>query len=298
MVFFSSGEVVFAVQVNESTGPGGYGWQQVYDDTTISRQTGSADRKYYDYGYKDIQIWARYENYWSADCGWWYVTAGKSLTINISDSDGLLNSTTISTTVASRGATYLTYDWENDLSDPDPGVWTVTVSSATPALTSQFYIYVRGKLNVTSITTTPSSPTKGSTATLNATLKDQAGNLVKGNSPGPPQVTAYVVGPGQAFEVALSDGDNDGYWLNSTAVPAFNNAGDYKVVVSATDGHNYWVDGKGSEKIAVTGSFPYSFAGASSSVVKVVLMILLALLLMRSGRKAAMAVLIFMGGIK
>jgi hypothetical protein len=91
-----------------------------------------------------------------------------------------------------------------------------------------------------------------------------------------------------------------GYW-NDQFTP--NSPGDYKLIVKATDGHNNWIDGRGStDIITVTGSFPSSFGsyvGPPAQIAKIILMILLALLLLRSGRKAAMAaVLIFMGGIK
>ncbi len=47
---------VAAQQTNESCGPGGYGWQQVFDETLgqCPRITGSANRRRYDWEFKKI----------------------------------------------------------------------------------------------------------------------------------------------------------------------------------------------------------------------------------------------------
>ncbi len=106
---------VLAAQLNESTGPGGYGWQQVYAiydaaEGTANRITGSADRQYYDYGYKKIQLYGRNENYWQRDSGWWYITGAPKLNFRLYDGDGdeVLNLTEVSTT---SGVAVVNYTW-------------------------------------------------------------------------------------------------------------------------------------------------------------------------------------------
>jgi hypothetical protein len=140
---------------------------------------------YYDYGYKEIQISGRYENYWSGDCGWWYVSGTPIVYISIYDnaSNPVISENTPVSTI--RGLGTYTYTWGSS-SNETPGDWTVLVrnqSNPAGSVVAQFKIFVRGKLNVTSISWTPSFPSRGNTITLNVTLKDHAGNIVKGNSP-------------------------------------------------------------------------------------------------------------------
>lgn len=79
---------------------------------------------------------------------------------------------------------------------------------------------------------------------------------------------AIVTGGNEFFDLELYDdgatgGDgvaNDGVW-SATFTPQ--SMGDHKIVVRATDGHNYWVDGRGSEFLSVSGSFPYGSLGLS-----------------------------------
>lgn len=289
-MFSGISDGVFAAQVNESSGLDGYGWQQVYD-TTISpavRLTGSADRQYYDWGYKNITITGRIENYWATDCGWWYVSGQpdiESFEIWDNKSGLVVDQGPLST---SKGLANYTYAWG---SDDDPGRWTVRIKNGT--VVTSFYIYVRGQLDVTSVITAQA----GTTVTVNATVEDHAGNNVNGTDGLPnPTVTAYVSGPGYANSGELTW--TSPYWTEDFTLTT---PGDYYITVKASDNHQYWIDGRGSNKTAVTGTFPSTFGGfgSSGSLIKAVIMILLALLLLRSGRKAAMAaVLIFMGGIK
>ncbi|RMF91739.1 MAG: hypothetical protein D6733_00320, partial [Methanobacteriota archaeon] len=85
--------VVFASQTNESQGPGGYGWQQVYEVYDAStgaatRLTGTVDRRIYDYGFKPVQVSGRKESYWSRDCGWWYVSGESAINMTVTDGAG------------------------------------------------------------------------------------------------------------------------------------------------------------------------------------------------------------------
>jgi cold shock CspA family protein/cytochrome c-type biogenesis protein CcmH/NrfF len=280
---------VYAVQVNESTGPGGYGWQQVYDvpagpkagGVTATRITGSADRMYYDYGYKEIQVSGRYENYWSTDCGWWYVSGTPTIYVSIYDNASnpvISENTPVSTT---RGLGTYTYTWGSS-SNEKPGEWTVLVrnqSTPTGSVVAQFKIFVRGQLNITAISVNSSSPRAGDTLEINATLKDHSGNLVGQSALGSGQVTAYIVGPGESFEVTLTDTDDDGNWTGTFTPSTY---GDYVIVVKATDGHNKWLDGRGKVKVGVAGSFPYSLMGP---LFKVALAVALAFWLLKKPTK-------------
>jgi hypothetical protein len=53
----------------------------------------------------------------------------------------------------------------------------------------------------------------------------------------------------------MTDSDGDGVWTASFT-PA--NPGDHKIVVKASDDHQYWIDCRGSTVISVTGQFPYA----------------------------------------
>jgi len=249
---------VFAAQTNESRGPGGYGWQQVFSNsgggaTDYARLTGSADRMNYDWGYKKIQIYTREEDYWAQDCGWWYVGGGNTTGIKIVDAAG--DTVAAGSNFAPTKGRYIyTYTWG---ADDDPGRWTVYVNDTMNNLAS-FYIYVRGQLNVSVATT---GNTAGSAVTIDATVTDNAGNPVPGNyvdnagNSAAPSVTAYVAGAGESFVVPLSDANNDGVWTG-TFTPQ--NPGDHKITVKASDGHKYWVDGRGSKIVSIAGSFPAS----------------------------------------
>lgn len=233
-----------------------------YDQTTSgnNRLTGSSDRDYYDWGYKQVQISGRRENYYESDCGWWYVSAESTINVSIADAAGdyLVTNEAATTTKGQTGE--LTYLWG---ADDEPGRWNVTMGSGTDQV--KFYVYVRGQLNVTQITTSP-VPTTGSPVTINATLKDNAGNLVPGNAvdnegnSSAPMVTAYVSGPGEYFEATMTDDDNDGVW-NGSFTPQ--KTGDHMIAVKASDGHDKWVDGRGSTKISVSGTFPYTLVSFS-----------------------------------
>lgn len=293
VVFFSLGEAVFA-QVNESTGPGGYGWQQVYTDSApIVRLTGSADRQYYDYGYKNLTITGRIENYWMQDCGWWYVTGTPTLeSIKVWDnaSDLVVNESGLT---ALKGLANYSYTWGGSVAGngyDDPGRWTVKVKNDT--VVTQFYIYVRGQLGVTSISTTGSQ--SGGTVTVTATVKDHANNIITSSTANAPDVTMYVTGAGLAYESTMA---YEGGGWNATFTPQ--NPGDYYITVKAGDGHQYWLDGRGRTKIGVSGSFPYSFAGSTgSAAAKVTFMVLLGLLLLRPGRKAGAFVILILFGLR
>jgi hypothetical protein len=160
-----------------------------------------------------------------------------------------------------------------------------TCEVSLDCVTATFDIYVRGQLDVTQINTS-TSPTTGSPVTINATIGDNAGNLVANNSEDnvgsstKPAVMAIVTGSGEYFEINLYDdatnGDveaNDGIWSGQFTPQK---TGDHKIIVKAGDGHDKWTDGRGSKNIAVSGTFPYSFA-SGSSILTVIFMILLAL---------------------
>ncbi|MEE9474962.1 MAG: choice-of-anchor X domain-containing protein, partial [Candidatus Hydrothermarchaeaceae archaeon] len=129
------------------------------------------------------------------------------------------------------------------------------------------------------------SPTTGAPVTINATLRDNAGNPVandaqdnEGNSTRP-AVMAIVTGSGEYFEINLYDdatnGDvvaNDGIWSGQFTPQE---TGHHKIIVKAGDGHDKWVDGRGSKNIDVSGTFPYAFA-SGASILMVIFMILLA----------------------
>jgi hypothetical protein len=270
-VLLSLGGGVFAAQVNESTGPSGYGWQQVYDLTPNPdvRLTGSADRQYYDYGYKNITIAGRIENYWATDCGWWYVSGTptiESFRIWDNSSDLVVDESNLPT---SKGVANYSYTWGGSTAGngmDDPGRWTVQVKNDT--VVTQFYIYVRGRLDVTSISTAGSHA--GNPVYVNGTIKDHANNIITSSTTNSPSVTMYVTGAGFATESTMAY--QGGGWNASFTPPS---PGDYYITVKAGDDHQYWIDGRGRTKAAITGSFPYSFAG---SAIRTVIMILLALM--------------------
>jgi hypothetical protein len=295
IVFFSSGEGVFAAQTNESQGPSGYGWQQVWDLTPSPdvRLTGSADRQYYDYGYKNITIAGRIENYWATDCGWWYVSGTptiESFKIWDNSSDLVVNQSSLT---AVKGVANYSYAWGSGTAGnglDDPGRWTVQVVEGT--VVTQFYIFVRGQLQVTSISTTGSQ--SGIPVYVNATVKDHGYNIITSSTANAPTVTMYATGAGFADEATMT---YEGGGWNVTFTPP--SPGDYYITVKAGDDHTYWIDGRGRTSVSVSGSFPYSFAGSAGSlgtVAKVAAMILLALLLLRPGRKAgAFAIFVLLG---
>jgi hypothetical protein len=69
-------------------------------------------------------------------------------------------------------------------------------------------------------------------------------------------LTLYVTGAGENFvNSSMIDPDDDGVWTGQFTP---SNPGDYKVIVMASDGHQYWVDGRGSTMLSVTGQFPYA----------------------------------------
>ena len=248
-----------AASTVESQGPGGYGWQQVWIQTWVSgnyynyaRLTASADRQFYDWGYKEIVIYVREEDYWSQDCGWWYVTDTSTVSVSLQDAtgDNVLSLTGQGTT---KGEFYTKYTWG---ADDDPGRWTVTVTDSN-GNTATFYLYVRGQLNVTNITFS-TAPQAGVATTIQAEVRDNAGNLIPGNyvdnegNSAPPSVVAYITGPSGETQITLSDANNDGIWTGSWT-PSM--PGDHLVVVKASDGHNYWVDGRGDVIASVKGEF-------------------------------------------
>ncbi len=270
----------------------------------LQRITASSDRDYYDWGYKQIQISMRRENFLVHDCGWWYVIEAPpspfpepwfsgggqgTLSFKLIDAAGdTVLSTYASTTKGQTGEQSYAWEW-----DDDPGQWTVTSVSPLCSISGlghmcynlTFYLYVRGQLDVTQITASP-SPTTGSPVTINATLRDNAGNLVANNAQDNtgnstrPAVMAIVTGPGEYFEINLYDDAtnddvvaNDGIWSGQFTPQE---TGDYRIIVKAGDGHDKWVDGAGSKNIAVTGTFPYAFA-SGASILTVIFMILLAL---------------------
>jgi hypothetical protein len=254
---------VSGAQVNESLGPGGYGWQQGYS-TNVSgvawaRMTASADRDFYDYGYKPINVYVRVETFWSQDCGWWYITGSESTSVSLTNGTDIFNTTSTSTSISSKGVNNITYSWD-ELSTSAPGRWNVTANDGNHTLT--FYIYVRGQLNVTSITNIGDAA--GSTVQINASLKDHTGRAINGTfkdntgNDAFPTVTAYVTGGGEDFTLPMTDPDGDGTW-GTTFTPQ--EMGDHMVVVKASDAHQYWVDGRGSKILSFTGNFPYASLG-------------------------------------
>lgn len=252
LLFFAAGEVFATV---ESSGPGGCCWQQVYDGTT-QRLTGSADRQYYDYDYKKITIYGRVEEYWAADCGWWYIGDTRTVGVRILDGKGeTVYSASGSGT--SKGRVEITYNWG---SDDDPGLWNITVNATGGTSSANFTIYVRGKLNVTTITPSVSNPNVGQTINITATVQDNGANTINStyrdnnNTLAPPTVTAYINGPGTSLTLPMSASGNN--WI--TANFSLNATGDYKVKIKATDGNRYWVDGSGASVVSVRGNFPYA----------------------------------------
>lgn len=275
IVLFSSANVAFAVQTNESRGPNGYGWQQAWDGSGgpegWDRLTGSADRQYYDYKYKNITITGRLEDYWATDCGWWYITgSGQIDSFKMWDnaSDLVLSESSVDT---SKGTANFTYGWGSSSvgnGKDDPGTWTVQITEGT--IVTQFYVYVRGQLDVTSIGSTGSQ--SGSPVAVTATVKDHADNTITSSTANAPAVTMYVTGAGFANESTMT---YDGGWVANFTPPK---PGDYYITVKASDNHTYWIDGRGRAKAAVSGTFPYSFG---SSAVKAFIMMLLALAWLR-----------------
>lgn len=255
-----------------------------YTQTTSgsNRVTGSSDRDTYDWGYKPIQISGRRENYVTSDCGWWYVIGtAPTATIKIYDAkNDLVFNTGYTTAKGQTGEK--SYTWGTD---DDPGRWKGQVVST---LTATFYFYVRGQLNVTDIEAS-SSPTRGQTVTINATLKDNAGNPINGSAKDNqgtsvvPTVTATIIsqsiGGSSTIEITLYDdgsttGDtiaDDGVWTGQF-IPT--ETGDHRIVISARDGHDKWVDGRGSTNISVAGTFPYAFF--SGSIIHIILLLFLA----------------------
>jgi hypothetical protein len=224
---------------------------------------------FYDFGYKNIQIYTRVEEYWATDCGWWYIGDTETVGVNITDAGGdeLKVVQGLST---SKGRVEFTYPWGLD---DDPGEWTVTVNATNgtgdSVNTATFTIYVRGKLDVSSISFNTSTPNVGESVLISASVKDHTGNSVNGSAVDnngttvAPWVNAYVVGGGDSFEVTLYDdgstgGDTaiDAVWMGET--PPFAATGDHKVKVKAEDGHQYWVEGGGSSFVSVKGTFPYA----------------------------------------
>jgi hypothetical protein len=267
ILIFADCDGVFAVI--ESTGPEGYGWQQVYGGTSpdFKRLTASSDRQYYDYGYKEIQIYVREEDYWSQDCGWWYVSNPTLSYIKILDNGSGQVYYNNSLGPLTKGTTYITYHWGSNTSGTEkPGQWTVEVSDGTN--TATFYIYVRGQLNVTSITTS-SNPTVGSTVWVNATVRDHTGAIVDSLTVNKPEVTMYVTGPGFYSESLMAAGTN--VWQGSFTPSA---PGDYYIVIKAGDGHKYWIDGRGDKKVVVAGTFPQSF---NNSFLKLLILVIFSL---------------------
>ena len=261
MVALATATIASAALVVESTGPGGYGWNQSYDlrPTPDIRLTGSSDRMYYDHGYKGIQIMGRRESFWATNCGWWYVTHGGTITINLTDAVGHLVLTNTSHTLnktVDRGMYVHTYTWGTG---DDPGVWNVTVSENSSVSVS-FRLFVRGQLNVTSITTS-ADPRARSNVTIHAVLRDNAGAGVLGNETHPVTVTAHISGAGENFVFTMYDdgrtgGDtvaNNSIWTNNSLTPS--RPGTYFITVKASDGHVKWIDGSNSTKIGVGGEF-------------------------------------------
>ena len=250
----------------ETYGNETYGWAQVVTNVT-SRLTMSADRQYYDYGYKPIQIYARVEDYWAQDCGWWYISDQRGVaTITIKDGKGE-EVASWTTPGVSKGRVQVEHTWT---STDDPGKWNITIQDNTSdANFASIFLYVRGQLNVTTITNS-SNPTSGSQVTIYANITDHNGNKVNGSAVDnagtsiPPNVTAYVTGAGDNLVVELfdnggdPDADIDGEWTGQFTPTS---PGDHKIIVKASDGHRYWVDGRGSMWLYVTGNFPYASLG-------------------------------------
>jgi hypothetical protein len=224
---------------------------------------------FYDWGYKNVQVYTRVEEYWATDCGWWYIGDTETVAVNLTDAAGEeLNITQGLST--SKGRVEFTYLWGTD---DDPGLWTVTVNATdgggAAVNTATFTIYVRGKLQLSSVGFNTSTPNVGEKVRISASITDHAGNSIANNhqdnngTSTPLTVTAYVTGAGEAFEVTLEDDGtgaddtaNDGIWKGDT--PAFAAMGDHKVKVKAEDGHQYWVEGSGSGFVSVKGTFPYA----------------------------------------
>ena len=261
---------VSAVQTNESRGPSQYGWQQVLTNVTgavMSRLTGSADRMNYSWGYKQIQIYTREEDYWAQDCGWWYVGRGNRTGVRIQDAAGDFVASVFNQTPF-QGRTLITYNWSLD---DDPGRWTVYVNDTVGNL-AVFYLRVKGQLNVISITTS-ASPTAGSPVTVFANVTDNTDAAVPANKVDntgvsiPPTVTMFVSGAGENFNIAMLDNgvapdataNNGIYTANFTPL----SMGDHIIAVKATDGDRYWVDGRGSDVVSVRGNFPASIGLAA-----------------------------------
>ncbi len=95
-------------------------------------------------------------------------------------------------------------------------------------------------------------------------MRDHAGRLINGSyndnagQSAVPTVTMYVTGAGENFESSMTDSDNDGVW-GATFTPQ--RPGDHKVIIKASDDHQYWVDGRGSTMLVITGNFPYASLG-------------------------------------
>lgn len=293
---------VFAAQLNESWGPGygsgqiGYGWQQVYEigiGEAASRLTGTADRWWYDYGFKEIQISSRLETYWSGDCGWWYVRGNPTINIYLYDAKGdmVLQRTNQGST---KGRNTTTYSWNS--SDDDPGEWTARVDDGN--VYSYFKLFVRGGLVVQNISTNasngPYTPNTGENILVNVSLVDNAGNPVNGSydinngTSAAPNVWLYITGAGEEQNISMSDIDNDGNW---TAVVTLNNMGDHKFIAKATDNHTYWVDGRGSVTVSVKGDFLPSYATDFASV------LIPFLLYLRENQGPALQLLMFLVGV-
>lgn len=282
LIIGGSGSVT-AAQTNESWGPGGlageqigYGWQQVWEVTgpatgIATRLTGSADRRWYDWGYKEIQLSGRNENFWGRDCGWWYVSGTApaiSFTLWDADGDPVGSWPSQSTT---RGLASITYPWGED---DDPGEWTGRMDDGT--LNTFFKLFVRGMLNVTNITTDATNPfnvNTGDAITINASLKDHAGNAVTGTytlnngTSAVPTVMLFVTGGGEDFNQIMTDSNDDSGW---TTTVTFNNTGDHKMIVAAYDGHIYWVDGRRSIWIYVNGTYSPDYDEYASPVLRLV----------------------------
>jgi hypothetical protein len=272
VILISLPQSAFAALVNESKGPGGFGWQQAYGGSVpnFARLTASADRDTYDYGYKNIQVFVRLEDYWAQDCGWWYVIGGRTITVTLSNGTTTVNSSGVTTDIASKGGGTITYDWTRTNFDTTaPGRWLVTADDGaggnfTGGDAMQFYIYIRGQLNVTNIATTGSAV--GSNVVIDATVKDHTGREVIGEMTDnmannvTPTVTAYVTGPSGTLTVPL--GWTGTVWQGTWAGADVTDPGNHKIIVRATDGHDYWIDGRGRSKdIAISGVFPSSFTG-------------------------------------
>jgi hypothetical protein len=99
---------------------------------------------------------------------------------------------------------------------------------------------------------------------VNGSYKDNAGATV------PPTVTLQVSGAGEFFQdISMSDDGTgvdasvDGNW---TGVFTPQNPGNHMVTVKAGDGNQYWVDGRGSSRLSITGNFPYASLGLTALI--------------------------------